>query len=190
MPSRAYAEFLVPLLADAEELDAAHGQLRTGQVGRQWRLGSLNRAVVVTCVSAWEAYLEEVVCEAIDSFRPGGYAVTVWQSLNASARTQIGRFNNPNVENTRRLFADSIGLQDVTAGWSWQNCSPDRAVERLREAIGFRQAVAHGVNPRPTIHNRYSSRLPGFFRQLGRCTDTTVRDYLVNTLGVTNPWPA
>lgn len=140
-------------------------------------------------VSAWEAYVEEIVRESISVLRPPGHAVTLWQSLIANASTQIGRFNNPNVENTRRLIADCIGLQDVAASWSWRNNDPQRARQRLEEAINFRHQVAHGVNPRPTIHNNYSKRLPGFFRQLGRCTDRAIRDHLENNLGVPATWP-
>ena len=57
MPSHAYTNHLEVLLADAEELDSAHTRLRTGQRGRQWGLGAINRAVVVLCVSSWETAL-------------------------------------------------------------------------------------------------------------------------------------
>jgi hypothetical protein len=43
------------LLRDAEELDDAHTELKTGSPGRQYGLASLNRAVVVMSVSAWES---------------------------------------------------------------------------------------------------------------------------------------
>jgi hypothetical protein len=189
MPSNAYTTYLVPLLEDAAELDEAHSALRTGQVGRQWGLGALNRAAVVMCLSAWEAYVEELVKEAIDSFRPAIPHQTLWQSINADARSQIGRFNAPNAENVRRLIADTIGLQDVTASWSWQNTTAQQARTRLTDAIRFRHEVAHGVSPRPTIHNNYASRLPGFFRKLSSATDDAVHEYLVNTLHVAAPWP-
>jgi hypothetical protein len=47
MASNAFTQHLEILLHDAEELEAAHRQLRTGLPGRQWGLGALNRAVVV-----------------------------------------------------------------------------------------------------------------------------------------------
>jgi hypothetical protein len=189
LSSLAYVEHLEVLLADARELDNAHRQLRTGLPGRQWGLGSLNRAVVVMCLSAWEAYIEELVKEAIESFRPQPTDRTLWQSVNADARSQIGRFNTPNVENVRRLIADTIGLQDVTQSWAWQNTTIAQARDRLTEAITHRHHIAHGVNPRPTIQNTYSRRLPAFFLRLGRATDGAVRQYLVGTLGVADPWP-
>lgn len=187
--SSAYTTFLEPLLSDAEELDAAHRRLRTGGAGRQWGIGALNRGAVIMCLSAWEAYVEELAKEVLEAFRPLNPAGTSWQSLNASVRSQIGRFNTPSAENVRMLLSDAIGLPDVTQFWQWRNTTPQQARERLQEAIRLRHEIAHGVNPRPTIHNSYSSRLPGLFRRLGRTTDVGVRAYLVVTLGVANPWP-
>lgn len=190
MPSLAYTSYLDVLLKDAEELEAAHKRLRTGKVGRQWKLGALNRGVVVLCVSAWEAYVEEIIKEAVQAIRPPAPPMGNWPSLNAAARSQVGRFNNPNPDNVRSLIADSIGLADITASWAWQGVNPQRARERLAEALQHRHQIAHGVNPRPIIHNQYAKNLPSFFRLLGRHTDRAVRTYVVGTLGVPNPWPA
>jgi hypothetical protein len=46
--------------------------------------------------------------------------------------------------------------RSVTAGWYWQNCDPQKAKALLNEAIKKRHHVAHGVNPRPIIHNRWT----------------------------------
>jgi len=189
MPSIAYDQVLVPLLKDATEIEAAHRTLRTGTTGRQWRLGSLNRTAVVMSLSAWEAYVEELVKESVTSFKPAVPANTLWQSINADARSKVGRFHTPNTDNVRTLIADTIGLQDVTMSWHWQHTTVQQAKHRLGVALTYRHHIAHGVNPRPTIHNSYASRLPAFFKTLGRCTDRAVRDYLVTALYVPNPWP-
>ena len=189
MASHAYDDYLAALLQDAEELETAHKRLRTGKVGRQWKLGALNRGVVVIAVSAWEAYVEELVKESLEAIRPPAPPMGVWPALNASARGQVGRFNNPNPDNVRTLFAEALGLIDVANGWHWKGVDTVRARERLAEALQRRHQIAHGVNPRPTIHNQYAKRLPGFFRRLGQCTDRQVRQHLVNTLGVAAPWP-
>lgn len=188
MPSLAYDQYLLPLLKDAREIENAHQNLRTGTTGRQWGLGSLNRAAVVMCLSAWEAYIEELVKESVTSFKPTVPASTLWQSINADARSQIGRFNTPGADNVRRLIADTIGLQDVTQSWHWQRTTVREAKDRLSTALTYRHQVAHGVNPRPVIHNQYASKLPGFFTNLGLRTDRAVREYLVATLHVPSPW--
>ncbi len=96
MPSNAFRSHLIQLLADADHLDDAHGQLPIGFPGRQARQAALNRAVVVICLSAWEAYIEELVRECLTVLRPPAPPLGLWPALNASVRGQLGRFNTPN----------------------------------------------------------------------------------------------
>ena len=65
MASNAFTVHLEQLLGDADQLDKAHERLRTGRPGRQYGVAALNRAAVVMCVSAWEAYIEELVRESV-----------------------------------------------------------------------------------------------------------------------------
>lgn len=188
MPSTAYTNRLESVLDDAAEIDAGHVQLRTGNPGRQYGLGALNRAVVVMCVSAWESYIEEVVKECLMLLKPPAPPLGVWPSLNATVRSQVGRFNNPNVQHTKDLLRDCIGIEDISRFWSWQATPPQRARDRLEEAILFRHQIAHGMTPRPIIHNGYSARLPGFFRKLGQSTDATITSYLNTEFGVHTGW--
>jgi hypothetical protein len=189
MPSTAYSGHLVPLLRDAEYLNDGYTELRANIPGRRRGLPALCRAVVVVCVSAWEAYIEELVRESLEVIRPPGPAMGLWPALNASARSAVGRFNTPNTDQVRLLISDSIGLPDVPSSWAWENCTPAQARARLQQAMDLRHAVAHGVNPRPTVNNQYASLLPEFFQHLGQCTDAAVRNHLVTTLGIANPWP-
>lgn len=69
MPSNAFAEFLEPLLLDANYLSEVSRQLAVGGSGRSFRVAALNRAVVVACASAWEAYIEELVKESLNVLR-------------------------------------------------------------------------------------------------------------------------
>jgi hypothetical protein len=188
MPSNAYTKHLQILLKDAEEISVAHKQLRTGQRGRQWGLGALNRAVVALCVSSWEAYVEQLLIESVELLRPGAPPLNAWATLNASARSDVHRFNTPNAENTKKLFAENLGITDVTAAWCWQNCDCQKARALLNEALTNRHQVVHGVNPRPTVHNVYSQWLPGFCRNLGRSTDAAVKSHLGGSLGIMAPW--
>lgn len=189
MASQAFTEHLALLLQDAEDLIDAADQLPRGIPGRLARVTALNRAVIVTCVSAWEAYIEELVREALNALRPANPPLGLWPALNASVRGQLGRFNTPNPDNVRMLISDAIGLPQIEMSWAWQNCTSSQAVQRLRGAIELRQQIAHGVNPRPIVDTYYSSGLADFFRKLGRCTDRAVRDHLVNVLGIAHPWP-
>jgi hypothetical protein len=189
LASNALTITLKDLLVDAEELDAAHGQLKTGRPGRQYGLASLNRSAVNSCISAWESYVEELVRESLTAMRPAGPLLGLWPVLNASARSQLGRFHNPGTEQVRQLISDTIGLADVHLSWSWPGCTPEQAAHRLNAILDLRHRISHGVHPRPAVLNSYSSRLSEFFRRLARCTDDAVRGYLVNVLGIANPWP-
>jgi hypothetical protein len=190
MASNAFTEHLLPLLHDADHLDDAAGQLPVGIPGRSLRVAVLNRAVVIMCVSAWEAYIEELIRESLNLLRPAAPPLGPWPVLNAYVRGQLGRFHNPSTENVRMLISDALGLENIQTAWVWQNCTSDQAVNRLSVAMKLRHEIAHGVNPRPPVPTFYSSQLPDFFRRLGRCTDRAVRDYLENILGIANPWPA
>lgn len=140
-------------------------------------------------VSAWEAYIEELVRESLNAVRPPTPPLGLWPALNATVRGQLGRFNTPNTENVRLLVSDAIGLADIQTAWVWQNCTAAQAVQRLAEVMTLRHQIAHGVNPRPLVATFYASQLPDFFRRLGRCTERAVRDHLNNVLGIGNPWP-
>jgi hypothetical protein len=189
LPSNAYTIHLNQLLKDAEDLGSAHTRLKTGKSGRQYRLAALNRAVVVMCVSAWGAYVEELVRESVIAMRPAAAPLGAWSAHHASILGQLGRFNNPNMENVRMLLSDAVGLPDVHQSWVWRNCTSAQALQRLAAAMRLRHQIAHGVNPRPVVRNDYSSQLPDFFLRLGQATDQAVRNHLVNVIGLVNPWP-
>lgn len=188
MPSNAYTQTLAAVLADAAEIEAAHRRLSTGSRGRQYGLGALNRAVVVMCVSAWEAYLEEVMKEVLDRFKPPDPPLGVWPAWNATVRSAIGRFNNPNTQHSKDLMRDAIGLVDITTYWSWPRTAPQDATRRLEEAIQFRHQIAHGTTPRPIIHKAYTRHLPGFFRKLGQRTDKGLSIHLSTVYSITTGW--
>jgi hypothetical protein len=190
LPSNALSVHLDQLLGDASELDTIHSQLRTGLPGRQYGLASLNRAAVVISVSAWESCVEELVRESLQTLHLAAPHLAGWPALNAFILGEVGRFNTPNAQNVANLINRCLGLPDVRASWGWPNCTSAQAVEHLNRALGLRHQIAHGVNPRPVIHNHYSNWLPGFIRRLARCTDDAVRDHLVATHAVASPWPA
>jgi hypothetical protein len=189
LPSNAFTGHLVQPLRDADELDDAHSQLKTGGPGRQYGLAALNRAAEVMSVSAWESYVEELMRESVQALMPAAPPLGAWPALNAYLLGLLGRFNTPNAANVATLIQNCIGLPDVHLPWTWANCSSPQAVQRLTDAMKYRHQIAHGVNPRPVIHNQYSSSQPGFIRRLAGCTDTAVRNHLVNVHGIAHPWP-
>lgn len=189
LASNAFSVHLEQLLQDADELNADHVQLRTGHRGRQYGLASLNRAAVVMSVSAWESYVEELMRESVQALRPAAPPLGAWPALNAYVTGLLGNFNTPNQVNVERLIRNCLGLADVHLFWHWQNCTSAQAVQRLTVAMNYRHEIAHGVNPRPIIHNDYSRPLPNYFRRLAHCTDNAVRQHLTHVHGLVDPWP-
>lgn len=107
------------LLEDARRLQRVRETVgRTGPdtAGRPL---ALNRATVVVCVSAWEAYIEELVRETVTAPCSPAPPLGLWPGLNAAVRAAIGRFNTPNTDQVRVLIADAIGLQDIHQSWTW-----------------------------------------------------------------------
>jgi hypothetical protein len=96
---------------------------------------------------------------------------------------------NPGGIQDLEALNDTLGLPLVQTSWVWPGSTTAQALQQLAEAIRFRNQIAHGIHPRPAVPQQYSSRLPGFFRSLGRATDQAVRDHLVNVIGLVNPWP-
>ena len=189
MPSNAYTGTLAQMLLDAEALDDAHTQITTLAAPPPGSLDAITRAVVVACLSAWEAYVEAVILEAVEALRPVAAPLGSWPSHKATALAELRRFNTPNPDNVRLLFSNTLGMPDIRPGWAWPGHTPDQAVHDLTLGMQLRNKIAHGVNPRPAVAHQYSSQLPDFFRQLGLATDLAVRDHLVTALGIAAPWP-
>jgi hypothetical protein len=188
LPSNAFSVHLEQLLLDADQLADIHHRLRTGKPGRQVGLASLNRAIVVMSVSAWESYVEELLREVVLVLRPPTPPFGVWPALHAHVTGLLNTFNTPNAVNVERLIHNCLGLADVHLSWTWQNCTSTQAAQRLTIAMTYRHEIAHGVNPRPLVQHDYSSRLLDFIRRLARCTDDAVRNHLFNIHGFA-PWP-
>lgn len=176
------------LLEDVEEILDGHKRLRTGKKGRQWGLGALNRAAIVMAVSAWEAYVEDLVEVCILELKPSHQVpFGSWPALKANAGTLVGRFHNPGTAKVRELFRDAIGLPDVMSTWAWRNCSREVAMQRLDAPVAKRHEIAHGASPRPVVHNTYARAVSGFLRRLARRTDVATGAYLP-TCGVRVNW--
>jgi hypothetical protein len=177
------------MLRDAEALDNAHSHLSTLVPPPQDSLDAITRAVIVACLSAWEAFIEGIIVESVDAMQPAAPPLGSWPSHKAIVLGELRRFNTPNPENVRQLLSNTLGMPDIRPAWFWPGLASAQAVEGLTKAMNLRNQIAHGVNPRPTVDYHYSSQLPDFFRRLGLATDQAVRNHLVAVLGIVAPWP-
>jgi hypothetical protein len=166
VPSVAYTGRLVPLLRDAEELDEAYTQLQAVPALQHFATAALNRAVVVMCISAWEAYVEELVRESLQTLQNPAPHPGLVQALDELLSDDLNRFNTPSAANVQAILRQTLGVPDVRRAWYWPGTTIAQASSALGQALNLRHQIAHGVHPRPVVHNHYSSQLPDFFRRL------------------------
>ena len=186
MSSSAFAIHLTQLLQDADELIDTHTLLSGIASLPQAKLDAVNRSVVVTSVSAWETYIEELACESVLAMQPpAGSPLGTWSVHYASILGHARRFHTPDPKSVKTIISDA----DVRLGWVWAGSNSAQSTQELLNVIELRHRIAHGKNPRPLVASKYANSLTEFFRRLAQATDQTVRHHLVNVLAVASPWP-
>lgn len=122
--------------------------------GRRDQEISLNRAVIVLTVAAWQAAVQDMTETTLVAGQPPpGSPLTNYYNLVAGqVRSEIGRFSTPNAENTRRLL-QSAGF-DPRPHWTWTQMggqgvgqitiTPAIASTRIGEWLRVRHDIAHG----------------------------------------------
>jgi hypothetical protein len=153
-------------MRDSRNLIAIHRELNR-EPGLRVREMSLNRAVVVLTVAAWQAYVQDLVTEVLSAFEiPGGdNGRAMYLAIRAEVLSSADRFTTPNSENTRKLLL-RLGF-DPWPHWEWQAgpqyLSASRARERMDQWLKVRHAIAHGHDSLPDVD--VLPQLPD-----GRCT--------------------
>src|SRR5947209_3810601 len=131
----------------AENLIELHRRGRQGQ-GRRFAEMSLNRAVVVLTLAAWQAYIEKLVDEVLTymSVPHGEQGHNAYLVLRAEVSNHVQNFSTPNAENTLRLLA-RVGF-NPRPDWTWVDghltITPQLACDRINQWQRIRNAVAHG----------------------------------------------
>jgi len=99
------------------------------------------RAGLVMALTAWEAYVEERVAEAVRQRLPPKLSHAEIFML-AKLDEELKRFHNPSAEKTRRLFLDYVGV-DVTEKWRWSGLEAAKVRERLDTLVKKRGDAVH-----------------------------------------------
>lgn len=153
---------------DPNNLIAIH-KLSLG-TGRRRREVSLNRAVVVLTVAAWQAYLEALVNQILDpmAIPSGAQGHERFRIVKMNATKAAYNFSTPNAKNTRRLL---MHLDfDPWPHWAWEerDVRLDTAAvrDRMNAWLLVRHAIAHGHPELPDVDVLTS--LPGGRRSLRR----------------------
>jgi hypothetical protein len=110
------------------------------------------------------------------------------QHKQAVLSKYIGPFNTPKPHNVQSLLKELLGLEDLSACWTWRGVTSSKAKERLTRFVELRGALAHGERPAPKVTlNNVRSHL-GFLAPLSVRSSNHVRDYCHKVTGKF-PWP-
>jgi hypothetical protein len=167
-------------MVDSQNLIDIHRSLNPSR-GRRFREVTINRAVVVLTVAAWQAFVEDLAVAILRTVEPpaGDPTRSAWVLVNALTRGAAGRYNTPNVFNTRSLLA-SVGF-DPEPSWSWGfghgRSGPSDVARRIDQWLEVRHSIAHGGElPQVGVLSRTSGGEPTLrLVDAERCRDLFVR---------------
>jgi len=176
--------------------------------GRKWGVEVLNKAVVVFVTAAWEAYCEDIILEAVEHIRvdatdfskfpkevktpvaakiindknrlsPWRMAGDGWKSVLVDhAKELVARLNTPKSGKLTTLFAEAIGVKDITHNWRWQNCTIATATSRLDNFITLRGELAHRLKATAAVTKKNGEDFFSHTQLLAEKIDLTVKDHL------------
>lgn len=128
-----------------------HRQHGGGAQGFRTLEPSLNRAVVVLAVAAWQAALQDLTLSALDHAQPTGMH-GVGALLRGHVASEISRFSTPNSDKSRALM--KLVDYDPYPLWTWRQMggqgvgvitvSPARAAQMTDSWLRLRHDIAHG----------------------------------------------
>lgn len=144
-------------IAHCENLASVHRAHGGGGRGRRYQEVSLNRAIIVLAVAAWQSVVENLADAIIDIGVPGPgspLSLQTYTAMMGAARKGIGDFSTPNADNSRRVFI-SVGF-DPRPSWTWTlpgnvHWSTSTASQRLDQWLKVRHAIAHGHRQLPHV---------------------------------------
>lgn len=148
---------------------------------------ALNRAAVVATVAAWQAYIEELLREAVDALR--GTGSNLWPIVETIADRKLEQFSTPSADKIRELFAECLAQPDLPAEWVWPGMTAPIARMTLGDILKQRHLIAHGSRPAAKIPSHVVSQNLAFVESLARRTDDAVRTHLAAVFALPNPWP-
>ena len=130
-----------------DDVVAVHRRAGTGGVGRRTEEVTLNRAVVVLGVAAWQVVVENLVLTAIDaaSAHAGANPPITLAAYTGTVRGQVKRFSTPNSAQSRELLR-TVGF-DPKPYWDAYSVPGRQPAGTLQDQLDgwlrVRHAIAH-----------------------------------------------
>lgn len=134
---------------------AVHRRAGNGGRGRRTDEVSLNRAVVVMAVGAWQVAVENLTLTGLDlaaTHSASVYGSNV-QPYVGLVKGAIGRFSTPNSTKSRELLLN-VGF-DPSSAWAGYSQPGPASGRRLQDVLDdwlkIRHAIAHANAPLPAV---------------------------------------
>jgi len=152
-----------------DNIISVHREVGGGGSGRRYKEASLNRAVIVLAVAAWQAAVQDLTTAVLDTAAPVGGLAIDRQRYEISVgftRKGIRDFATPNGEKTRGLM-QGAGFDPYPA-WTYRIpggrggyvvWTPPMVQGRLNEWLRIRHALAHGHAQLPLVDALESVRV-------------------------------
>lgn len=142
-------------MTHCKNLVAVHRGHGGSDKGRRAEEVSINRAIVVLTVAAWQAVVQDLATAAIEAGSPVAGSPILPQTYNVIAgrgKQEIHSFNTPNAENSRRLL-QGVGF-DPWNLWTWKQMGgqgkgsitvePHQVLSKMNDWLKLRHEIAHG----------------------------------------------
>ena len=139
-----------------DNLVAVHRGFGGPAQGRRHKEVSINRAVIVLTVAAWQAAVQDMASAAVDAGTPDDGSLVTHQTygiLQGRIRQEINAFSTPNAENTRKLL-QAVGF-DPRPFWTWAQMggqgvgmitvTPQQCERKMRDWLQLRHEIAHEI---------------------------------------------
>lgn len=104
-------------------------------------------------------------------------------------RKYVGPLNTPSAHNVDQLFAELVGLHDVSKCWQRFKMSPTDARDRLKRLISLRGDIAHRVAATRSVVKDDVTNAVDLVGTLAALTSNLVRSH-VHGICTKYPWPA
>jgi hypothetical protein len=119
---------------------------------------------------------------------PWELALDGWKQVLRSNAAQFTvsltrRWNTPKPPQVQELFLKSLGISDITKGWTWQNCDNYTARKRLDDFVTLRGAIAHRLTADKPVHKAQGVDFAAHVERLAGIIDQVIADYLFGITG-------
>lgn len=195
-----------------ERLLQIHGELTGTGRGRRTGVEVLNKSGIVLLVACWEAFVEDLLLGAVlemtsaisdptelprrvragigTSLQDQKDPRTVWRLAGDGWRTVVeerakslaSKLNTPRSEQIDRLYEKALGLEDMSAAWTWHRTHADRARAKLNDLIDLRGSIAHRVATSASVRKTDVTSNVDFIYRLAVKSHNRVGDFLISSV--------